>query len=282
MLRVNKVTVDWSEMPRGVTWLIIGAPKTGKSTQVSKWSPRGQKGVLLLDTDLGTDFIDGAQAIPIISLNPPIRQKLTKDGKPIFNAEGVPLTEEIPPEERGFISRSGENKGKPMPAYALSEVVFDLIDNWDEYNIDTIALDTIGVVNEWIEKEVAPNGMGGDFGKSYSLASEKNLDIVIKLQNLIKSKGGNFVLVSHSKKTTEIDGKIQLAPELPSGLANKVCAKADIIGYTTIDKKTKQHMISFVGYDERSVGSRIKPLHGKTLPFNYEAIKAEVTGYKEK
>ena len=166
----------------------------------------------------------------------------------------------LPPEERGYVYRSGPKKGQPMPAYSLAEVVFDLLENWDAYNIDTIVVDTVGVINEWIEREVAPNGMGGDFGRSHGIASGKNIDVMLKLQNLVKQKGGTLILISHSKKTTEVDGKMQLAPELPSGLANRMCAKADIIGYTTIDKKTKQHLISFVGYDERSVGSRIKPL----------------------
>lgn len=282
MLKINKIQVDWSQMPTGITWMIIGAPKTGKSTQASQWSEKGREGVLLLDTDLGSDFIDGAQSIPIVSLNTPETVKTTKEGTPIMTKDGVPLTEEIPPEQRGYVYRNGPNKGKPMPVYSMAEVVFDLIDNWDSYGIDTIVVDTVGVVNEWIEKEVAPNGMGGDFGRSHGIASGKNIDIMLKLQNLVKKHAGTLVMISHSKKTTEVDGKVQLSPELPSGLANRMCAKADIIGYTTIDKKTQQHMISFVGYDERSVGSRIKPLHGKTLPFDYNAVKAEITGYKEK
>lgn len=282
MLKTHKTTVDWSIMPTGITWMIIGAPKTGKTTQASQWSERGSEGVLVLDADLGSDYVEGANVITITSLNPEERIKKDLNGNPVYTKDGTPVTEVVPPIERGFVHRTGENKGKPMEVYSLAEAVFDLIDNWDDYKIDTVVLDTADTVNDWIEKEVAPNGMGGDFGVSYAKASEKNLDIMQKLQKLIKQKGANLILISHAKKTTEVDGKMQLVPNLPSGLAGRMCAKADIIGYTTIDKKTGKHMISFVGYDERSVGSRIKPLHGKNLLFDYNVIKAEVTGFKEK
>lgn len=262
--------------------MIIGAPKTGKTTQASQWSERGSEGVLLLDTDQGSDYVEGANVISIVSLNPEERIKTDLNGTPVYTKDGTPVMEIVPPNERGYVHRTGEDKGKPMEVYSLAEVVFDLIDNWDNYNVDTVVLDTADMVNDWVEKEVAPNGLGGDFGLSYSRASEKNLDIMQKLQKLVKKKNGNLIIISHSKKTTEVDGKMQLAPNMPSGLAGKMCAKADIIGYTTIDKKTGKHMISFVGYDERSVGSRIKPLHGKSLPFDYNAIKAEITGFKEK
>lgn len=281
MLEIHKSVVDWSEMPTGMTWYIIGAPKTGKTTQSSKWSERGTDGVLLLDTDLGSDFVDGCKSITITSLNPPERAKKDMRGNPVLDKSGVPIVEVVPPLERGFVHRTGDKKGKPRASYSLAETVFDLEDHWDEYAVDTVVVDTADEVNSWIEKEVAPNGMGEDFGKSYAKATEKNLDIMKRLQTLVKQKGATLILISHSKKTVEVDGKMQLMPALPSGLAGRLCARADVIGYTTIDKKTGKHMISFVGYDERSVGSRIKPLHGKTLEFSYQAIKDAITGYKE-
>ena len=280
-LEIHKSEVDWSQMPTGMTWYIIGAPKTGKTTQTAKWSDRGLEGVLLLDTDLGSDFVNGCQSLTITSLNPPERVKLDLKGNPVIGKDGNKIVEEVPPLERGFIHRTGENKGKPRASYSLAEAIFDLMDNWDSYNIDTVVVDTVDEVNGWIEKEIAPNGMGEDFGKSYSKSSEKNINTMQLLQTLIKQKGATLILISHAKKSVEVDGKVQLMPALPSGLAGRMCAKADVIGYTTIDKKTGEHMISFVGYDERSVGSRIKPLHGKTVKFSYEAIKAEITGYKE-
>ena len=282
MIKVEKVTVDWSQMPTGLTWLFIGAPKTGKSTQAAKWSERGAEGVLLIDTDLGSDFIDGVNRVTVTSINPPTRPKM-HEGQLQFTAEGIPLEEEIPPDERGFVYRSGPNKGQPMAVYSLAEVVFDLEDNWKELGYDTIVIDTVDVVNEWIEDIVNPDGFGlGAYGTDYYKSTKKNMDIMIKLQRLVKKHGGSLLEISHSKKSVEVDGKIQLMPELPRGLASKMCAKADVIGYATIDKKTGRHMISFVGYDERSVGSRLEPLHGKELPFDYQAVKEAITGYKEK
>jgi hypothetical protein len=40
-------------------------------------------------------------------------------------------------------------------------------------------------------------------------------------------------------------------------------------------------VISFVAFDERTIGSRLRPLAGKRLPFSYAAVKAEVLAYKE-
>jgi len=282
MIQVEKVKVDWSKMPSGLTWMFIGAPKTGKSTQAAQWSERGAEGVLLIDTDLGSDFIDGVNRITVTSINPPTRIR-ELNGEIQFDKNGVPITEEIPPLERGFSYRNGPLKGKPMPVYSLAEVVFDLEDHWQELGYDTIVIDTVDMVNEWIEEIVNPTDFGqGAYGADYFKSTKKNMDIMLKLQFLIKKHGGSLILNSHSKKSVEVDGKIQLMPELPRGLASKMCAKADVIGYTTIDKKTGKHKISFVGYDERSVGSRLKPLHGKELPFSYEEVKAEITGYKEK
>ena len=58
MLKINKVQTDWKgELPSGLTWYFVGQPKTGKTTNASKWSPGGQEKVLLIDTDLGSDFV---------------------------------------------------------------------------------------------------------------------------------------------------------------------------------------------------------------------------------
>ena len=142
MLQVQKVTNKWSEgLPGGITWYFIGQPKSGKTTQASKWSPKGSDGVLVIDTDLGADFVDGANVLTISSLNPPTRDK-KKDGV-IITKSGKPVIEVIPPEDRGYYYRNGSNKGKPMPVYSLAEVVSDLLKNWNEYPYDTIVIDPI-------------------------------------------------------------------------------------------------------------------------------------------
>ena len=285
MLQVQKVSTDWANgIPSGLTWYIIGQPKTGKTTQASKWSPNGQEGVLIIDTDLGADFVDGANVVTVNELNPPTRVK-TKDGVKIMK-DGKEQVELIPPDDRGFYHRSGPNKGKPMPVYSLAEVVADLMQNWDKYSYDTVVLDTLDQVNEWIEqtvtKEMNIDNMGdGQWGSDWAMARKRNLDIVKKLQTFLKKVGGNLVLTSHAKHSMVIDDKVQLAPSLPGGLGRSICAKADAIGYATVGKEKEGYIISFRGYDERMIGSRLRPLAQKQIPFSYEEVIKEINAYKE-
>ena len=271
-------------MPSGLTYLIIGQPKTGKTTAASKWSTNGQDGVIVLDTDLGSDFVDGVNAVTVTCLNTPERPVL-KDGKQVV-ANRKAQSEVIPPEERGFSYRSGDMKGTPMPVYSLIECYNWLATKWDELPYDTIVIDTINEVNLWIEasviNELGITAMGeGQWGADWGKAKRKNLDIIKKFQDLIKKKGGNLVLISHAKSTVMTDGKAQLAPELPRGLGYGLAAKADVIGYTTASKENGEYNISFEAYDERVVGSRLRPLAQKVLPLSYDAITKEILSYKE-
>ena len=284
MIQVRTVSTDWQSMPAGLTYLIIGQPKTGKTTAVSKWSPKGSEGVIILDTDLGSDFVNNANTVTITSLNAPIRPVL-HEGKQVTK-DGVAQTEVTPPEERGFKYRSGDNKGEAMPVYSMIEAYNWLAEEWDNLPYDTIVIDTIGQVNEWIEhaviNELGITAMGeGQWGADWGKARRKNLDVVKRFQDLMKKVGGNLVLVSHSKTSQMQDGKVQLAPELPRGLGYSLAAKADVIGYTTANKEDGKYYISFEAYDERVVGSRLKPLAQKILPFEYSAISNEILSYKE-
>ena len=285
MLEVQTIKVDWTALPSGITWYFIGQPKSGKSTAASGWSDRGQKGVLVIDTDLGGDFVDGANVIAVDYLNTPIRT-VTKDGIRVTKS-GKPMNEAVPPNERGGVYRSGPKKGEAMPIYSLSEVVTDLEKNWESYKFDTIVIDTIDKVNEWIEdtvkKELDIKNMGdGQWGADWGMARRKNLDIVRRLQTFCKKVGSDLILISHSKQTAVQDDKVQLAPALPSGLGRSLCASSDVIGYTTINKEDQSYEISFAGYDERMIGSRLRPLAQKQLPFNYDSIIDEIKSYKEK
>ena len=285
MLKINKVENDWKgELPSGLTWYFVGQPKTGKTTNASKWSSGGQEKVLLIDTDLGSDFVDGANVVTCGFLNTPARVKEV-DGVKIMK-NGKPQAEAIPPEERGYFYRSGKDKGKPMPVYALGEILKDLEANWNEYGIDTVVIDTLDQVNSWIEEAVCKEmGIGdvseGDWGSGWAAARKKNVDIIVRLQAFLKKVGGNLVLISHSKQTAVTDSKAQLSPQLPSGLARSVTAKADVIGYTTCDKESGGYNLSFESYDERMIGSRLRPLAQKVLPFDYETIINQIKSYKE-
>ena len=61
-----------------------------------------------------------------------------------------------------------------------------------------------------------------------------------------------------------------------------VTASADVIGYTTANKEDGKFYISFQSYDERAVGSRLKPLAQKVLDFDYDSVINEILKFKEK
>ena len=284
-IKVRNISTDWSVMPGGLTWYFIGQPKTGKTTAASGWSEQGQKGVLLLDTDLGVDFVDGANTVTVASLNPPEENVLEK-GEQVYNKKGQPQTKIVSPEKRGFYHRIGKNKGKPMEVYSLQEIFMWLHDNWDKLKYDTVVIDTIDEVNGWIEKEVTKelniDAMGeGQWGADWGKARRRNIDIIKRFQGFLKSKGAALILISHSKSTQIQDSKVQLSPDLPRGLAYALTAKADVIGYCTADKDSKGYYISFQAYDERTVGSRLKPLAQKTLELSYESIKEQISTYEK-
>ena len=284
-IKIRNISTDWSVMPGGLTWYFIGQPKSGKTTAASGWSEKGQGGVLLIDTDLGVDFVDGANTVTVSSLNPP--EELVKEkGEQVYNDRGSPQTRIVPAMKRGFYHRTGKNKGKSMEVYSLQEIYMWISEKWDELPYDTIVIDTIDEVNEWIQdevvKELGITAMGeGQWGADWGKARRRNVDIVKRFQIFLKSKGGNLILISHSKSTQMQDSKVQLSPDLPRGLAYALTAKADVIGYCTADKDSKGYYVSFQAYDERTVGSRLKPLSQTTLPLSYNSIKEQILNYEK-
>lgn len=285
-IKVRKIAVNWTQMPTGLTWYFIGAPKTGKTTQASSWHKDGSEKVLLLDTDLGADFAENANVIHISSLNPPTRYRLSTDGK-FIKKDGENVIEDIPPLERGFYYRTGKHKGDPIETYSLQEVFVWLTENWDKLPYEVIAIDTVDQINEWIERRMeALMDVGSiadiEWGAGWAKARKENMDLIKRYQTFCKSKGVDFILTSHSKQTSVTDGKVQLSPELPRGLAASLTAKADVIGYTSASKEDSQFYISFMSYDERMIGSRLKPLVQKKLLFNYDTIMNEVKNYNDK
>jgi len=283
-VQVQKVSTNWEVMPKGLTYYFIGQPKTWKTSAASKWSDKGHEGVLLIDTDLGGDFVDGANVVTVTELRTPTRYAM-KDGNPVMK-DGEQVVEEVPNDERGYMYRSGPKIGQPMPVYSFTEVYQWLRKSWKDLPYDTIAIDTIDRVNGWIEeivvKELGISVMGeGEWGTDWGRARKRSLDVVRKLQRFLKSKAADLILISHSKTSAVTDGKVQLAPELPRGLGYALTAQADVIGYSTIPKGSTEAHLSFVSYDERTIGSRLRPLFQKDLKFDYETIKNEMITYQE-
>ena len=284
-IKVRQVSTDWTKLPNGLTWYFIGQPKTGKTTQASRWSDTGAEGVLLIDTDLGSDFFDKANTVTVTSLNTPTRPVM-EDGKQV-TSKGTDLTEVVPNDERDYYFRSGDKVGEPMEVYSMVEVYHWLKDNLKKLPYQTIVIDTIDHVNRWIEAEVCDErgqiamGEGSSWGADWAQARKKNIDIIRRFQSLCKAQGRNLVLISHAKSTVITDGKSQLGPELPRGLAYAVTASADVIGYATADKEDGKFYLSFQAYDERTVGSRLRPLAQKVLEFDYNVVVNEILKYKE-
>ena len=92
-------------LPDGITWFFIGQPKTWKTSAASKWSDKGTDGVLIIDADLGADFVPNANSVTVTCLNPPTRNKMSDNKKIVKN--GKEVMELIPPTERGYVYRSG-------------------------------------------------------------------------------------------------------------------------------------------------------------------------------
>ena len=272
-IKTRTVTTNWNEKPGGLTWYFIGQPKTGKTTAAANWSSKGAEGVLVIDTDLGADFVDGANVVTVTSLNPPFEEK--DDDRKL-----------IAPDKRGFYHRVGSERGKAMEVYSLFEVYRWIKENWASLGYETLVIDTVDTINEWIQEavceELGISSMGqGEWGTDWGKARKKNVDIVKRLQLLMKQHGSNLILTSHSKQSQMNDGKVQLSPELPRGLGYALCARADVIGYSTVIKDETIPKVSFQAYDERTVGSRLKPLNGKVLQFTYESVNKAITEYKE-
>ena len=203
-----------------------------------------------------------------------------------YNQKGQPIKRIVPANERGFYHRTGKKKGKPMEVYSLQEIFMWLSEEWDKLSYDTVVIDTIDEVNEWIQDEVVTElGIGamgeGQWGADWGKARRRNVDIVKRFQGFLKSKGANLILISHSKSTQMQDSKVQLSPDLPRGLAYALTAKADVIGYCTADKDSKGYYVSFHAYDERTVGSRLLPLAQQTLELSYEAIKDKIVNFEK-
>lgn len=284
-IKIQKISNDWTDgYPRGTTVILAGTPKSGKSTLASQWAEGGQDQVLVIDCDLGSDYVNGANIVPCTTLDPPLRPKM-RDGVKVVDKEGKQVFEVIPPEERGSFYRTGPDAGNPMAVYSLREIIKWLFENWEKLPYSTIAIDDVGTVNDWFEdatkKELDINTLSdGEFGSGWSTARNKFMSMVKALQTHIKKKGGTLILVAHTKQTTMVEKKAQMVLDLPSGLSRVLCAKAEIIAFMS-KNPDGQYMISFKNSDEKQNGSRLAPLTGKTLPSDYKAIVEEFKTYKE-
>lgn len=287
-MKIIKNKVNWNSVPIGNTMMFFGPPKTHKTTEASRWSSKGVDGVLLIDTDLGADYIPDISRIVCNSLNPPMRP-IMHGGKQALDNTGMPAFEIIPPEERGCVFVAGEDQGKPMPVYSMLEVINWITEKMDAntFDYETVVIDTIDEVADWCEKavceelEIPAMGMGS-FGSDWALARDKAYNIVTMFKSMLRKRGKNLILISHSKTTQIVEKKVQLGPDLAKGLSKKIMGACELIGYVSIDPRTKKSMLSFEAYDELQMGSRLRPLSGQTIEFGYQHYVNKIQSYEEK
>jgi len=284
MIQVDRIECNINDIPSGYVALFFGFPKTHKTTETSKWSEKGQEGVLVIDTELGSDYVNGINRIVCTSLNPPTRQKVDKDGNIVRNKYGLPQDELIPPIERGFTYITGVKKGEPMPVYSFGEILAYITENAASFQYDTIVIDTIDEINDWIEQETCQKlnieAMGkGDFGSDWATAKNRIKFILANLIKLLKKYNKNLILISHAKSSVVVKDVKQLSADVPKGVAKAIMGMCELIGHVTITKGDAK--ISFNPYDEVTMGSRIKALNNKTIDFNYIAFKNTIKLYQE-
>lgn len=295
------------QYPRGLAVLLIGAPKNGKTTLASIFSPQGAKGVLFLDLDRGTDFLPSVNRVIIDCLAPPTRPKLDANGTPVLNPTGTPKMEVIPNLERGAVYSSGRNIGKPMPVYSWAEITDKdaatktprwrgLKEMIAKGGFDTIVLDTVNKLNDWYElytcvKKSRDTMADQEWGDTYKIARTYVMRDIDPLCDFCKSAGVTLILTGHTKPTSESDGVTQRSIDLPDKLATPLHGKMDAIGECKIIKPKRknsneppQFVVSFRAYDEISVGSRLPQLSGKTIESSFQNIYDAITdpsGIKE-
>lgn len=271
----NKVDVNQIPYYLG---LVGGQPKTGKTTQCARWADKDTQGVLLIDTDMGASLVD-CNRLPVTSLYPPTRKVKSKDGE---------TREVIDPEDRGYIFKAGENKGKPMPVYSLQEVysfIQDKVTSGD-FPYETVVIDTVDALNELIEKKVMKelgiDGMGqAGYGQDWNAAKEKNMKLLSMFFELTEKHGINVILTCHTKQRSQMeDGTIQESPALPRGFSNVLQGHMTWICNVKRNKEG-QPIADFKSYSEKQVGSRIKALNDISIPFKYNAFKDAIQNYEE-
>jgi len=271
----NKIDVNQIPIYCG---LIGGAPKVGKSTVASKWSDKGKDRVLLIDLDMGADFID-CNRLPVTCLNPPIQEIKSEQGT---------KKEVVNPIDRGYVYKTGPKKGQAMPVYSLYEV-YEWVEEkilGEEFPYSTVVMDTIDALNKLVEQKVLQE-MGIDsmgqagYGQDWNKAKQKNLRILEQFIDLFERNAINTLLICHTRqrKITQ-DGTIQESPALPRGLSNLLQGRVDFICNVKRNKEG-QPIADFKSYSEKQVGSRINALNDTSIPFSYTSFEETIKNYQE-
>lgn len=190
--------------PEQASWMVFSAPKAGKTTLASLWPE-----CLILECEPhGDRYIEGAYVEHINSLS-----------------ELRSITGEL----------------------LANVVTYDNhIVGWKKDGLiyQTIALDTIDAVNEWVEEEVCAElgvsqmgqaGYGLDWGKSRA-----------KTRNVVKNLSSlpvNLLVLAHSRWAIVNEVAVGHTIDLPGKLARFIMADIENIIYIAVDKKGERSLI---------------------------------------
>jgi hypothetical protein len=160
---------------------------------------------------------------------------------------------------------------------------------------DTIIIDTIDIVYEWIEKDTIDTlnrsfktgyGSIGEFphGTGWSVARMNTKKFIFSDLFNITRMNKNVVIIAHEKATTITrNGKDETAFKLalPGQTSSTVASLADVVGrvYSKSIAGRLEPRISFApGQDDG--GSRIKSLANKDIPLDFKILKSVIESSK--
>lgn len=146
----------------------------------------------------------------------------------------------------------------------------------EEKSVGTIVVDTIDVLSDWLELEIAQKyGLQKmNDSKQGVNGYEKWGDYRDKVETLVdyfKACGKLIVLIAHCKEPKVLEDQVVTPAgiNMPGKAGNYIAAQADLIGY--VYKKpvgsTTHFYVTFSGGPLGVWGSRIKELNNKTLQF---------------
>ena len=270
--------------PKGLTWLILGEAKVGKTTFGLNFADDKEK-VLLLDLENGAKGFPYTKRINVISLLAATRPKLDASGNEVLDTNGKKIMQLVPPDERGFY-----RDGKPAPAASMMEAIAYIRKNPGSY--ETVVLDTVDDLNSFAEqvvmeeKNTVAMGDANEFGKDWAASKIKVIKTLKLLQEICQKNEINLIILSHVKtvtnKDSESDQQISsLAPDLPSGLRKQVTALADVIAYAYMTKNGDRLMSTRTG-GQNVTGTRYVEIADAVFNLSYSEIKDRFAKYHEK
>ena len=280
-------TTDVSEtaMPIGNAYCFTGLFKRGKTYNAARWNPScDAKKTLILDAErciLKFPEYNGVKVLPLTSWVAPV------------DANGVTVA----PSERGLYSN-----GQPIKAWSFKEAIAlikVMAKKGDLKNMfETVMIDTVDVLQTWAEQHyIADQNTRkkddeqvfsiGDVahGAAWSDARDILVTPLLELKSIVTGAGLDFIIIVHSKTTTQVANKYQRDPALRAGVANAIFGQMDAIGYVNVEDSVLpdganngtvyngvQYTVSFMNSQEiLTGGSRLKALVNETIPFSYKA-----------